>query len=437
MSYEDEEYKAAMQGDGQDWRSGLQKTNGGAIKPTITNVYLAVKWEIHGNQWLAFDQFLGEAVVTGETPWARDSEGRTWSDQDTLQARLRLNSLYGVDFGSQLVHDAVEAVARDNSFHPVRKYLQALRWDGVPRLDTWLHRYLGADETKGGDCRLYLKLAGAWWMIGAVARVMKPGCRMDNVLIFEGKQGAYKSTALSILAGEWFLDTPIVIGDKDGYQALRGKWIIELAELDSLNKAESTKAKAFFSSPKDSFRPSYGRRPVDCPRQCVFGGTTNEDSYMRDGTGNRRYWPVEIDSIRIKELTRDRDQLWAEAFARFNAGERWWPEGDDRDEFEAQQALRLIPDPWEAAIGDWLAQPEVALRCRTRGVTTFEVLRHACKVEEGRMDERSQQMRVAKALRGLGLKKRESKLARETGSRYVYVLVEDEKVGTGRDRDVF
>lgn len=435
MSLEDEEYRAAMIADGQDWQKQLQKSGNGAIKPTIFNAHLCVKWSLEAHQWLAFDEFLGEPVVTGDTPWARIN--RAWDDNDTLQARLRLNSLHSIDFGSQLVHDAVEAVARDHSFHPVRKYLQGLVWDQVPRLDTWLHRYLGADETKGGDCRLYLKLAGAWWLIGAVARVMRPGCRMDNVLIFEGRQGAYKSTALSILAGEWFLDTPIVIGDKDAYQALRGKWIIELAELDSLNKAESTKAKAFFSSPKDTYRPSYGRRPVDVLRQCVFGGTTNEDSYMRDGTGNRRYWPVEIDAIQIKELRRDRDQLWAEAFARFNAGERWWPDGDDRDAFEAQQALRLIPDPWEAAIDAWLAQPEIAMQARRDGVTTFEVLRSACKVDEGRMDERSQQMRVAKALKGLGLKKRESKSGRSVGKRYVYFIDDADKVGTGWDQDDF
>lgn len=435
MSYEDEEYRAAMSADGQDWKAQLQKSNSGGVKATIVNVYQSIKWGLEAHQWLGFDQFLGESVFTGDPPWTPDA--RSWSDQDTLQARLLLNSMHGVDFGSQLVHDAVEAVSRENSFHPVRKYLQGLTWDGIPRLDTWLHRYLGADETKGGDCRLYLKLAGSWWMIGAVARVMKPGCRMDNVLIFEGRQGAFKSTALSILAGEWFLDTPIVIGDKDAYQVLRGKWIVELAELDSLNKAESTKAKAFFSSPKDTYRPSFGRRAVDFYRQCVFGGTTNEDSYMRDGTGNRRYWPVEINNIQPKDLHRDRDQLWAEAYARFTQGERWWPDGDEREAFEAQQALRLIPDPWEAAIGDWLAQPDVAMRAKTEGVTTFEVLRNACKVEEGRMDERSQQMRVAKALRGLGLVKRESKTGRHVGRRHLYFIVEAAKVGTGWDQDDF
>jgi len=431
MSYEDEEYRAAQAADGRNWDSLLRRSDKGFIKPTMQNAYLLVKHGLRGFQWLAFDEFLGEPVCKDGVPWPRRQ--RTWSDHDALQARLMIDATYGVDLGTQLVHDAVEAVAAENAYHPVRQYLQGLVWDQEPRIDLWLRHYLKADAEKGGDCRLYLSRAGAWWLIGAVARVMQPGCRMDNVLILEGAQGAYKSTALSILGGDWFLDTPIVIGDKDAYQTIRGKWIVELAELDSLNKAESTKAKAFFSSPNDTYRPSYGRRPVDVPRQCVFSGTTNEESYMRDGTGNRRYWPVDVKSIRPDELRRDRDQLWAEAYARYLEGARWWPEGEEREAFEAQQTLRLIPDPWEAAIALWLAKPEIATQVRTEGVTTFQALRDGADVEVGRMDERAQQMRVAKAFRALGLQKRESKAARKTGSRYVYVRVADETDDEGRD----
>jgi putative DNA primase/helicase len=432
MSFEDEELRAALTEDSGSWTTALQKSDKGAIKPNMTNAYMLLKWGLEGHRWLAFDEFLGEPVVTGETPWKR--AGHAWLDRDALQARLRLNSVYGVDFHTQLIHDAVENVAADNSYHPVRKYLEGLKWDGRCRINEWLMTYLGADPAHGGDCRRYLGLAGSWWLMGAVARVLNPGCRFDNVLIFEGRQGAFKSTALRILGGEWFLDTPIVIGDKDAYQMLRGKWLVELAELDSFNKAESTKAKAFFSSPVDTYRASYGRRAADVPRQCVFAGTTNEEAYLRDSTGNRRYWPVFARQIKPDDLRRDRDQLWAEAYYRVKEGEPYWPEDEHRDAFDQQQTLRLIEDPWESVIGLWLAQPEIEIQVDTEGITTHQVLRDAIEVDAAKMDERAMQMRVAKALKNLGLTRRESKSARHLGSRYVYVRLAGVQVGTGRDQ---
>jgi putative DNA primase/helicase len=432
MSYEDEEFRAAQIADGGDWQSALQKTDKGNIKPNMTNAYLLLRWALEGNQWLAYDEFAGEPVVLGETPWRRSQ--KTWQDADALAARLRLNSLYGVDLPNPLVHDAAELVARDNAFHPVKRYLTGLKWDGRFRINEWLMRYLGAVTTHGGDCRQYLGSAGSMWLMGAVARIMDPGCRFDYVLIFEGRQGAFKSTALRILGGDWTLDTPIVIGDKDAFQMLRGKWIVELAELDSLNKAESTKAKAFFSSPTDTYRASYGRRAADVPRQCVFAGTTNEEAYMRDGTGNRRYWPVLATTILPDELRRDRDQLWAEALVQYQEGIPYWPDDDQRPLFEIQQSLRLIEDPWEAVIGLWLAQPEIALEADTEGISTHAVLTDALKIDPGKLDERAMQMRVAKSLKNLGFTRRQIGQRKGlSGSRYVYVRLTSPE---GRDENV-
>jgi putative DNA primase/helicase len=420
MSYEDEEFRAAQIADGSNWQTALQKTDKGSIRPVMTNAYLLLKWALEANQWMRFDEFLGEPIVVGPTPWERTQ--RAWGDCDALATRLRINSIFGVDIPTQLIHDACEMVSRDNRVHPIKDYLSALKWDGTCRINEWLMKYLGAVTNHGGDCRGYLGNIGSWWLMGAVARIFSPGCRFDYVLIFEGKQGAYKSTALRILGGEWTLDTPILIGDKDAYQALRGKWIVELAELDSLNKAEATRAKAFFSSPIDSYRPSYGRRVIDVPRQCVFSGTTNEEAYLRDGTGNRRFWPVNATTIKPDELRAIRDQLWAEAVYRYQQGEQYWPTQAHEDMFEVQQSLRLIEDPWESLIAQWLAQPEIAIQVSTQGITTLQVLRDAIDIDPAKMDERAMQMRVAKALRNLGLKRRQVSASRATGSRYVYFV---------------
>lgn len=441
MSYEDEEYRAAMAADGTDWTSLLQrheKKDGsqGPIKVNLHNTCLLLKWGLEAHRWLRYDEFLGDPIVSKDAPWPRFAPS-SWTDQDALDARSRINSQWGIDPPTQMLHDACDVVSRHNPVHPVREYLSRLQWDGTVRINSWLMDYLGADQAHGGDCRRYLGLVGSWWLIGAVARVMRPGCRFDNVLIFEGRQGAFKSTALRIMGGDWFLDTPIVIGDKDAYQMLRGKWIIELAELDSFNKAESTKAKAFFSSPVDSYRPSYGRRSVDVPRQCVFCGTTNEEAYLRDSTGNRRYWPVYARCIKPDELRRDRDQLWAEAYYRWSQGESYWPEDEHREVFDAQQRLRLIEDPWESVIGLWLAQPEIEIQVDSEGITTHQVLKDCIDVDPAKMDERAMQMRVAKVLKNLGLSRRESKVGRRAGSRYVYVRLPGQEVGTGGDRESF
>jgi predicted P-loop ATPase len=207
--------------------------------------------------------------------------------------------------------------------------------------------YCGAAEDD------YTRLAGSKFLIGAVARVMRPGCKMDNVLILEGPQGRWKSTAFSILAGAWFGDTPFAIGDKDAYLQMRGNLIYELAELDGFSRTESSRAKAFFSSRYDTFVPKYVAWAIKVPRQLVFAGTVNHGTYLRDTTGNRRYWPVKIERADIEELARDRDQLWAEACTRFAEGGRWWVEESERPLFELEQELRYVGDAYEDLIREW------------------------------------------------------------------------------------
>jgi hypothetical protein len=235
---------------------------------------------------------------------------------------------------------AAQTAARDRPFHPLRAYLKGLRWDGVKRVDRWLTTYLGAAETE------YSRAVGSRWLISAVARIFRPGSKADCCLILEGPQGIRKSTALRTLAGEYFTDELADLGSKDAAMQTRGAWIIELSELDSLSHSDVARIKAFMSRTTDRFRPPYGMRLVESPRQCVFAGTVNHSTYLRDETGGRRFWPVTCGCIAVETLARDRDQLWAEAKARFEAGSVWWLDTAELIQLASdQQVDRYEGDP--------------------------------------------------------------------------------------------
>jgi predicted P-loop ATPase len=188
----------------------------------------------------------------------------------------------GIFVSVETTGQAIEAVAPDRSFHPVRKYLRDLQWDGKARLQSWLADFLGVDPSP------YAAAVGSRWMISAVARVFVPGCKADCCLILEGEQGIRKSTALRVLAQPWFTDEIADLGSKDAALQTRGVWVIEIAELDSLARSDVGRIKAFMSRGSDRFRPPYGKRPIDSPRQCVFAGSVNHGTYLRDETLLRR-----------------------------------------------------------------------------------------------------------------------------------------------------
>jgi predicted P-loop ATPase len=302
---------------------------------------------------------------------------------------------------------AVETVARDRAFHPVREYLEGLVWDETPRLDDWLVSYLGAKDSP------YVSAISSRWLISAVARVFRPGCQADSALILEGPQGIRKSSALATLAGSWFTDGLSELGSKDSAMETCGVWIIELAELDSLSRAEVSTVKAFISRRHDRFRPPYGKRLVDLPRQCVIAGTVNpEGGYLKDATGGRRFWPLVCGEIDIEGLKRDRDQLWAEAYGRFKRGDPWWL--NDRclvDHAAEEQADRYQGDAWEEPIRNWLAKP-IDLGRSLPGlnpqpvldVSVGEVLENALKIESCRWTQ-GDQNRVVRCLTRLGFTK--------------------------------
>ena len=213
-------------------------------------------------------------------------------------------------------------------------------------------------------------------------------------MILEGVQGLGKSRALHALADPWFTDEIADLGSKDAAMQLLGTWIIEIAELDSMARTEVSRVKAFLSRSTDRFRPPYGRRLIEQPRRCVFAGTVNSGEYLRDETGNRRFWPVRCSVARLDDLNRDRDQLWAEAVYRFRQGETWWlDEPGLIEDAKQEQAERLQGDPWQEAIEEFLSGHD--------DVSIAEILTDCLKKETNRW-ERKDEMRVGATLRALG-----------------------------------
>lgn len=389
-----------------DWRSLLRVTDKGAIRAEVDNACIILEHDPRWQGLLEYDEFVGVVRKRRSVPEFGREAGE-WSDADTISTLRWLTRNYGVQPAPEAVLASVLHVAQHRVVHPVRDWLNALVWDGTPRLRYWLGAYLGAEAPTRGEG--YLELVGTLWLTSAVARVFEPGCKVDQVLVLEGRQRLGKSTALRILCGhEWFMDTPFRIGDKDAFQALRGKWIVELAEMDSFSRAESSAAKAFFSSPADHYRAAYGRIASTVPRQCVFAGTVNLQQYLRDPTGNRRYMPVRCGAMALTgedSLAAAREQLWAEAVHHYRTERRWWPEGDEWELLTREQEEREETDAWADSITRFLLDdPEVMTGHR---VTMEQLLGRALGLETSKWT-RPEQTRVGAIMNRLGWRKRRS-----------------------------
>lgn len=380
------------------WRSRLIQGDRGPIG-NEANVALALRSAPELTGRLRFDAFR-TAVQMREMPWDPRPDWRDWTDNDDVQLAIWVQER-DINYPSHRVPGVVTTVAAGQEHHPVRSYLEGLKWDGKPRLDTWVIRYLGGKEHDDPARRELTKAFGVKWMISAVARVFQPGCKADCALILEGEQGEGKSSGMSILCGqEWFTDQIADFGHKDSSHDLRGKWIIELAELKNVRGTEVEKVKAFMSRGIDHYRPSYARRSVDIPRQCVFVGSTNEDIYLHDPTGNRRFWPVPIGVIDRVALKRDRDQLWAEAYHRYMQGEEWWLPKELEVVAKAIQAERLEEDTWTAFLKPYL---------KGRDETTTREVLTECIGKDKRDITRSDETRVGAALRSMGFRSSEKR----------------------------
>lgn len=318
----------------------------GEADSTITNAALILRNDPRLRGAFAINQFSMRPVVRRDLPWRRAKDGDLWEDADDANLLLYMEQTWRL-VGENKIRNAWTVVANENAYHPVREYLDGLVWDGTERLDTLLVRYMGAEDTP------YTRAVTRKWMTAAVKRMYQPGCKFDAMLVLVGAQGIGKSRLAAILSRGWFTDSLTCMDGKEAYEAIRGSWIIEVAELAAARRSEQEAQKKFISSQVDTYRPAYGRNVVSLPRQCVFYGSTNDMEPLKDDTGARRYWPVLCAGVNHGQhigLEEEVDQLWAEAVVRYRAGETLWL--DDRAVAEEAQAAQEMMTVQDTALGE-------------------------------------------------------------------------------------
>jgi predicted P-loop ATPase len=350
------------------WLDHCIVSNSGVPLPILANALTGLRAELPGR--FRFDQMqravlLMEALKDDERLWFTP---RICTDVDVGIAQERFQQKGLNRLSREVMQQAIEICADEHKFHPILDWLNLLQWDGTPRINSLFPLYFGAEDTD------YTRAIGVMFLVSMVARIFEPGCKADHLVIIEGPQGIGKSTACSILGGRWFSDhLPEVGAGKDVSQHLRGKWLIEVAEMHAMSRADAALLKSSISRTHERYRPSYGRNEVIEPRQCVFVGTTNKNIYLRDETGNRRFWPVKANAIDIEALESDRD-LFAEAVMRYRIGESWWPDKAFEQQYiQPEQEARFESDTWEENIATYLETHSK--------VTVEQVAREALSVE--------------------------------------------------------
>jgi hypothetical protein len=374
------------------------RTEDGLPKATCTNAGVAVTaLGIECKKDLFHEKMLvgGHAI----NQWAGDL-----SDDAIQMIRKLIRHRFGFDPKTENTRDACVQLCLEHQFDPVLDYLNALQWDGVPRLDTWLQRYMGAPDTELNRC------IGRLVLIAAVRRARAPGTKFDQIIVFESAEGRGKSSAVEVLAGKENFSEQDILGlrGREQQEAMTGIWLYEIADLSGMKKAEVDHVKSFASRKVDRARPAYGRFRVDQARRTVFFATTNDDEYLKSQTGNRRFWPIVIGVIDLDALRRDRDQLWAEAAAREAEGcsiglpERLWHAAGE------EQNQRTESDEWSAAIHSYLHKPDKPVY----DTSIMEVLsgNQFLQLDPGRIG-RGEQMRAGSILRRMGLTKYRKRLA--------------------------
>ncbi len=306
-----------------EWLTQLSMNLKGKVEATIDNAFIIITHDpgLRGKYY--YDEFRERPVVCGDLPWIKlsDRQSDIWADSDDAGVRRLVEKKYDIDNLSK-IRDAVDLAMLKLKRHPVREYLNGLVWDGIRRAETLFIDYLDAEDSE------YTREVTRKSLIGAVARIMLPGCKHDHILVLVGPQGCRKSTTLAKLGKEWFSDSLYTLTGKDAYEQLQGYWIIEMGEMAATRKTELEQMKQFISKQSDNFRAAYARRTQEHPRQCAFFGSTNDVEFLRDSTGNRRFWPVAVTEEgkkRADKLTEEIvDQIWAESVVRYKSGEQWY-----------------------------------------------------------------------------------------------------------------
>lgn len=368
---------------GDDWQEGLYRSKGGAVRNTFANLCAILR----------HDAAYRSLRYNGMT-LSPEIGGTAITDARMGLIREEIEHRYGFGPSAESVAQGLLAVASEQTFHPVQEYLGGIAWDGVERLTAAATDYLGAASAVD---RTMLRA----WFVSAVARALAPGCKVDTVLVLVGPQGFYKSTFFDALAGPgWFTDSHVDLSNKDVYLQLARSWIVEWGEIERITgRRGSDEVKSFLSSRSDTYRPPYGRAVTAVPRSCVIVGSTNEDAFLQDPTGSRRFWCLRVmRSIDTVAVAAARDQLWAEAVAAYRAGEPWWLGAEAAEaQSAAAEAFRTV-DPWEPAVAEWLATAE-------GHVTTTRILGAVTGLDLGKVGGREDQ-RVAAIMRRLGWSRR-------------------------------
>lgn len=348
--------------DENTWRQHLiMKADGDGLKSnSLQNFTLILQYEKRFAGVYAWNEFAKEVYLMRRPPWDLTGDMNRWRPRTITEPDITATASWMEYCGmSPKVSDigrVIVRVADHNKYNPVVDEIKRLKWDGTARVKNWLSYYLGADDTQANH------MFGMRWLIGAIARAMQPGCKMDNMIILEGPQGLKKSSALRALSDGLtpgvFTDEMSDPNSKDAALQMQGAWIIEISELDSFKRAEISQIKAWLARQNDRMRRPYGKVVEEFPRSCIFAGTVNpvgNSGYLKDPTGGRRFWPVACHNIDLEALKQDARQLWAEAAELYRKGERWWLDKSEEEVAFAVQSDRYEDDPYGELIDNWLA----------------------------------------------------------------------------------
>lgn len=333
------------------WTSKIKKDLRGDNLSTGANVRLILENDPNLKGKIRMDEFQKRFVVKGKLPWPR--VGDEWIDSDDGSLCTYLEEFYEIT-GEKKVINALNEVAINNRFHPIKQYFETLKWDGKKRAESLFIEYLGAEDSK------YTRAVTRIHLTAAIARIKTPGIKYDTALVLVGTQGAGKSLLIDKLGKGWTNDSLLSVDNKDALEGLQGSWLIELAEMSATRRAENEAIKHFLSKREDKFRASYGRRTETHPRQCVFFGTSNNPEFLKDSTGNRRFYPVAIDAkartkVPWEDLTDDEvNQTWAEVMAWYDAGESIYLADELQGEAERIQELFKEDSPTAAMIREFV-----------------------------------------------------------------------------------
>ncbi len=366
----------------------LSKSDTGYPRPNIDNALKILENHPDMQNLLWYDTFHKKQY----TRWKSDIT-REWSDTDNINLTRWMQDTIGIhNMPDKIVHLACMAYSQSMSRNEPYDWMEKLAWDGEERLPLFLNDCMEAEDNE------FIRAVSQNLWIAMVARIYQPGCKYDNMIVLIGGQGTFKSSSLGIIGGKWFAELHESVMNPNFFMALHGKLLVEIAELDSFSKAETSRIKTVISCATDRYRTPYARTSQDHPRSCIFIGTTNEDQFLQDSTGGRRFWPVKIGYIRTDLIKANRDQYFAEAAAKYKRGTTWYnvPIALARQE----QENRRISDDWESVVGRYLVYHG------TTEITTTEILSEIIKLELSKQTK-WEQIRIGKIMTQIGWRRKQ------------------------------